>query len=136
RPAHRRAPGLVQGAAATPRVPAHRRVHRRAAQDHHRQDPALQAARGPRATRGPSRRDGRMIDGIPLGRAHLHAARRPTLKVDWQRWALEFGRGIPFEDLYDPDGTLRPDRFDAYLEAEGVDVAPLLSEHSPRVTAL
>ncbi|HXQ54846.1 MAG TPA: hypothetical protein VOA19_03395 [Actinomycetes bacterium] len=77
-----------------------------------------------------------MIDGIPLVDVHLHPARRPTLKVDWQRWALEFGRGIPFDDLYDEAGTLRPDRFDAYLEAEGVDVALLMSEYSPRVTGI
>ena len=77
-----------------------------------------------------------MIDGIPLVDVHLHPARRPTLKVDWQRWALEFGRGIPFDDLYDAAGTLRPDRFDAYLEAEGVDVALLMSEYSPRVTGI
>ncbi|HEY4727576.1 MAG TPA: hypothetical protein VIJ32_05155, partial [Actinomycetes bacterium] len=77
-----------------------------------------------------------MIDGIPLVDVHLHPARRPTLKVDWQRWALEFGRGIPFDDLYDEAGSLRPDRFDAYLEAEGVDLALLMSEYSPRVTGI
>ena len=77
-----------------------------------------------------------MIDGIPLVDVHLHPARRPTLKVDWQRWALEFGRGIPFDDLYDQAGALRPDRFDAYLESEGVDVALLMSEYSPRVTGI
>ncbi|HEY8557619.1 MAG TPA: amidohydrolase, partial [Actinomycetes bacterium] len=77
-----------------------------------------------------------MIDGIPLVDVHLHPARRPTLKVEWQRWALELGRGIPFDDLYDEAGTLRPDRFDAYLEAEGVDVALLMSEYSPRVTGI
>jgi len=77
-----------------------------------------------------------MIDGVPLVDVHLHVARRPTLKVDWQRWALEFGRGIPFDDLYDADGAIRPDRFDAYLEAEGVDLALLMSEYSPRVTGI
>src|SRR4029453_14871858 len=140
RPAHPRAPGLVQGPAAAPRVPAHRRVHRRAAQDHHRQDPALQAARHPggglRRGRGPARTDGRMIDGIPLVDVHLHPARRPTLKVDWQRWALEFGRGIPYDHLYGPEGAIRPDRFDASREAEGRDVPLLMSEHSPRVTGI
>jgi uncharacterized protein len=77
-----------------------------------------------------------MIDGLPLVDVHLHAARRPTLKVGWQQWALEFGRGIPFDDLYDDAGTLRPDRFDAYLAGEGVDVALLMSEYSPRVTGI
>jgi uncharacterized protein len=77
-----------------------------------------------------------MIDGIPVVDAHLHAAKLPTLKVGWQQWALEYGRGIPFDDLYDQAGTIRPDRFDAYLEAEGVDVALLMSEYSPKVTAI
>jgi uncharacterized protein len=77
-----------------------------------------------------------MIDGLPLVDAHLHPARRPTLKVSWQQWALELGRGIPFDDLYDRAGTLRPDRFDAYLEEEGVDQALLMSEYSPRVTGI
>jgi uncharacterized protein len=77
-----------------------------------------------------------MIDGIPLVDTHLHVARRPTLRVSWQRWALEYGRGIPFDDLYDAEGTIRPDRFDAYLDEEGVDVALLMSEYSPRVTGI
>ena len=77
-----------------------------------------------------------MIDGIPVVDAHLHVARRPTLKVSWQQWALEHGRGIPFDDLYDADGAIRPDRFDAYLAEEGVDTALLMSEYSPRVTGI
>jgi uncharacterized protein len=77
-----------------------------------------------------------MIDGIPVVDAHLHVARRPTLKVSWQQWALEHGRGIPFDDLYDADGAIRPDRFDAYLDEEGVDTALLMSEYSPRVTGI
>jgi len=77
-----------------------------------------------------------MIDGIPVVDAHLHPARLPTLKVSWQRWALQYGRGTPFEDLYDQAGTIRPDRFDAYLAEEGVDVALLMSEYSPKVTGI
>jgi uncharacterized protein len=77
-----------------------------------------------------------MIDGMPVVDAHLHAARLPTLKVGWQQWALEYGRGIPFDDLYDREGTIRPDRFDAYLAEEGVDTALLMSEYSPRVTGI
>jgi hypothetical protein len=77
-----------------------------------------------------------MIDGIPVVDAHLHVARRATLKVSWEQWALEHGRGIPFDDLYDRDGVIRPDRFDAYLAEEGVDTALLMSEYSPRVTGI
>ena len=77
-----------------------------------------------------------MIDGIPVVDAHLHPARLPTLKVSWQQWALRYGSGTPFDELYDQAGTIRPDRFDAYLAEEGVDVALLLSEYSPKVTGI
>jgi predicted TIM-barrel fold metal-dependent hydrolase len=81
-----------------------------------------------------------MIDGLPLIDAHLHVARRATLKVSWRRWAPEFGRGGPstrqIDELYGDDGVIRPDRFDAYLDAEGVDVALLMSEYSPLVTGI
>jgi uncharacterized protein len=75
-----------------------------------------------------------MIDGMPLVDVHIHAARLPTLKLERPVWA-PFA-GMPFEELYDADGTLRPDRFDAYLAGEGVDVALLMSEYSPKVTGI
>ncbi|MFG2000572.1 amidohydrolase family protein [Spirillospora sp. NPDC048911] len=77
-----------------------------------------------------------MIDGHPLVDAHVHAARLPTLRPAWRDWAEEFGSGHPWPDLYDEDGTLVPERVDAYFEAEGVDVALLLAEYSPKATGL
>ncbi len=38
--------------------------------------------------------------------------------------------------LYDADGTVVPARFDALLADEGVDVAMVLAEYSPRVTGI
>jgi uncharacterized protein len=76
-----------------------------------------------------------VIDGHQLIDVHLHPARLPTLKPARERWA-PFGGSVPFDDLYDRAGTVRPDRFDAYLAAEGVDVALLMSEYSPRVTGI
>jgi predicted TIM-barrel fold metal-dependent hydrolase len=76
-----------------------------------------------------------MIDGLPLVDVHLHLARLPTLKLPRELWA-PFGRSLPFGDLYDDAGRVRPDRFDAYLAEEGVDVALLMSEYSPRVTGI
>jgi predicted TIM-barrel fold metal-dependent hydrolase len=75
-----------------------------------------------------------VIDGHQLIDVHLHPARLPTLKLPRALWA-PFG-GLPFDDLYDRAGTIRPDRFDAYLAEEGVDVALLMSEYSPRVTGM
>lgn len=78
-----------------------------------------------------------MFDGHLLIDAHLHPARLPTLKVDWDQWVRDFGDGKSrVERLFDEDGTLAPERFDAHLAAEGVDVALLFSEYSPRVTGI
>jgi predicted TIM-barrel fold metal-dependent hydrolase len=84
---------------------------------------------------GASYRFGRvMLDGLPLIDAHVHAARLPTLKVSRARWA-PFD-SVPMTELYDEQGTLRPERFDAYLAQQGVDIALLFAEYSPRVTGL
>lgn len=77
-----------------------------------------------------------MIDDFPLIDTHLHVARLPTLRVALPDWAPDFGRGTAALDLYDTDGRIRPGAFDAHLEAEGVDMALLMTEHSPRVTGM
>jgi predicted TIM-barrel fold metal-dependent hydrolase len=75
-----------------------------------------------------------MLDGRPLIDVHLHAARRPTVKLDWQRtWLAGFG-GPELDEVYDEAGTIRPAAFDRLLAAEGVDIALVLSEYSPKVT--
>jgi predicted TIM-barrel fold metal-dependent hydrolase len=75
-----------------------------------------------------------VIDGIPLVDAHVHAARLDTLKLSWDRWVLHRSGQNP-QALYEDD-VLVPERFDALLEEEGVDVALLLAEYSPRVTGI
>ncbi len=77
-----------------------------------------------------------MLDGRPLVDAHMHAARLPTLKPAWTRWAHDFGGTSVLEAIYDPGGTIDPARFDAFLAGQGVDVALLLAEYSPRVTGI
>src|SRR5918912_1405 len=77
-----------------------------------------------------------MLDGIPLVDAHIHAARLPTLKESWKDWAAQYGRQVPLSELYDAEGTVIPERFDAYVEREGVDHALLLCEYSPKVTGI
>jgi predicted TIM-barrel fold metal-dependent hydrolase len=74
-----------------------------------------------------------MLDGRPLIDVHLHAARLPTLKLSWEQWLQSFD-SPRIRALYDEDGTVRPDAFDAHLAEEGVDVAVVLAEYSPRVT--
>ena len=78
-----------------------------------------------------------MLEGIPLIDAHVHAARRPTLKASWIEWAETFGKDdVPLSDLYDEEGTLVPSRLDEYMAGEGVDVAILFSEYSPKATGI
>ena len=77
-----------------------------------------------------------MLKGVQLIDAHVHAARRPTLKSSWIEWAEHFGKDVPLSDLYDDEGTLVPARFDQYMEGEGVDVAILLCEYSPKTTGI
>ena len=77
-----------------------------------------------------------MLDGRPLVDVHLHAARLPTLKPAWRTWAQDFGDGGLLDAVYAADGTVDPVRFDAYLAGEGVDIALLFAEYSPKVTGI
>jgi uncharacterized protein len=77
-----------------------------------------------------------MLDGLPLIDAHVHAARLPTLKPAWNVWAQDFGDAAVLGQVYDSGGTIDPARFDAYLAEQGVDVALLLAEYSPKVTGI
>jgi predicted TIM-barrel fold metal-dependent hydrolase len=77
-----------------------------------------------------------MLDGRLLVDVHLHAARLPTLKPAWTQWAHDFGGSAMIERVYDTDGSVDPVRFDDYLQTEGVDVALLLSEYSPKATGI
>ncbi len=74
-----------------------------------------------------------MLDGRPLVDVHLHPARLPGLKVPWDVWVQDFDTP-ELHDLYDDSGAVKPDAFDAHLAAQGVDVAVVLAEYSPKVT--
>ena len=73
-----------------------------------------------------------MLDGRPLIDVHLHPARRDTLKLPWDVWLQDFDSAA-IESLYDGD-AVNPVAFDTMLAAEGVDVAVVLAEYSPKVT--
>jgi hypothetical protein len=77
-----------------------------------------------------------LIDGIPLVDAHLHAVSLAGLEVPWQDWTGGFPSGEATRALYGEDGLIVPERFHAYLEQEGVDLALVLAEYSPRVTGI
>lgn len=77
-----------------------------------------------------------MLDGYPLIDAHLHPPVLTTLRPAWLSWAREYGGDPPLEYFYDGNGVIRPERFDGYLDAEGVDMAVLLCEYSPNATGV
>jgi len=77
-----------------------------------------------------------MIDGLPLVDVHLHVARLPTLKPAWKEWADDFGDAHTLSRVYDRDGTPDPAGFHEYLAAEGVDIALLMAEYSPKATGI
>jgi predicted TIM-barrel fold metal-dependent hydrolase len=78
-----------------------------------------------------------MLEGVPVIDAHVHPARLPTLKFSLEEWTGPFKGGVAdLLELYDEQGTLIPHRFDEYVAGEGVDVAILLCEYSPRVTGI
>jgi predicted TIM-barrel fold metal-dependent hydrolase len=77
-----------------------------------------------------------MIDGRPLVDVHLHVARLPTLKEAWKDWAQDFGDAEAMSRVYDAAGTPGPARLDEYLVSEGVDIALLMTEYSPKATGI
>ena len=78
-----------------------------------------------------------MLEGVRVIDAHVHAACLPTLKLSLGEWTGHFEGGVAdLLELYDEQGTLIPRRFDEFVAGEGVDVAVLLCEYSPRVTGI
>jgi predicted TIM-barrel fold metal-dependent hydrolase len=75
-----------------------------------------------------------MLDGRPLIDVHLHPARLDSLKLPWGVWMQDYDPA-PVRAVYDGD-AVEPERFDAMLAAEGVDVAVVLAEYSPKVTGI
>ena len=77
-----------------------------------------------------------MLDGFPLVDVHLHAVDRTTIKPAWSVWASDFGDEQVLERVYRADGSVDPAGFAAYLVDEGVDIALLLAEYSPKATGV
>lgn len=77
-----------------------------------------------------------MIDGIPLIDAHQHVVRVSTLSVSWEAWAPQRVSGVPHDQLWPDRDRVDPAAFVGYLDDEGVDIALLMAEYSPRVTGI
>lgn len=77
-----------------------------------------------------------MIDGVPLIDAHIHAGRFSSADPSVRKWVDSFQAEMPFTRLHDEAGDLVPERFEAYLRAEGVEIATLMPEYSPKVIGI
>jgi predicted TIM-barrel fold metal-dependent hydrolase len=77
-----------------------------------------------------------VIDGVPVIDAHVHTARIPTLKMSWDEWTVAFSDRVPRDRLYDRSGSVIPAAFHDYLEEQGIDLAFLMAEYSPKVTGI
>lgn len=75
-----------------------------------------------------------MLDGHLLVDAHVHVPLLPSLAPSWVAWARAFGRPGLLEEIWCADGTPDPAALDAHFADEGVDVALLFCEYSPRAT--
>jgi uncharacterized protein len=75
-----------------------------------------------------------MLDGHLLVDAHVHVPVLPSLAPAWVEWARDFGPEGVLERVWDPDGRPDPAALDELFAAEGVDVALLFCEYSPRAT--
>jgi uncharacterized protein len=77
-----------------------------------------------------------MIDGLPVVDAHVHVPRLSTVSPAWLAWANDYGKDSGWREAFGPDGDPVPARLDALLDAEGVEVALLFAEYSPRATGI
>lgn len=75
-----------------------------------------------------------MLDGHVLVDAHVHVPHLTTLAPAWIEWARRFGRPGLLEQVWRPDGSPDPARLDELFADEGVDVALLFCEYSPKTT--
>jgi predicted TIM-barrel fold metal-dependent hydrolase len=77
-----------------------------------------------------------MIDGLAVVDAHMHVPRLSTVTKAWLDWAAAFGKDSGWREVFGADGDPIPARVQAMLDAEGVDVALLFAEYSPRATGI
>lgn len=75
-----------------------------------------------------------MLDGHLLVDAHVHVPVLPSVAPAWVAWARQFGATGVLEQVWTPEGTPRPEALDALFIEQGVDVALLFCEYSPKTT--
>jgi hypothetical protein len=66
---------------------------------------------------------------------HQHIVRLDSLKMHADVWMPPRITGVPVDEIY-RDGVPDPARYLAHLDAQGIDIALLMAEYSPRVTGM
>ena len=72
---------------------------------------------------------------MPVVDAHQHVVRLDSLKMPTAAWAPPGVTRVRLDDIY-RGAVADPVRYLAHLDEEGVDVALLMAEYSPRVTGM
>jgi predicted TIM-barrel fold metal-dependent hydrolase len=75
-----------------------------------------------------------MLDGHLLVDAHVHVPVLGSVRPAWTEWVRDFGPAGLLEKLWSSDGRPRPDLIDELFAEQGVDVALLFCEYSPKAT--
>jgi hypothetical protein len=75
-----------------------------------------------------------VLDGRLLVDAHVHVPVLGSLTPAWTTWARDFGRPGVLTQVWDAAGRPRPRALDELFAAEGVDIALLFCEYSPKAT--
>jgi len=75
-----------------------------------------------------------VLDGRLLVDAHVHVPVLPSVAPAWVAWARQFGATGVLDQVWTPEGTPRPEALDALFAEQGVDVALLFCEYSPKTT--
>lgn len=75
-----------------------------------------------------------MMEGRFVVDAHVHVPILPSVTPAWFKWAQDFGQPGVVERIWDSGGHPRPEALDELFAAEGVDVALLICEYSPKAT--
>jgi hypothetical protein len=75
-----------------------------------------------------------VLDGRLFIDAHVHVPVLGTIAPAWRQWAHDFGADGILDRIWGPDGVPDPAALDACFDEQGVDVALLFCEYSPRTT--
>jgi uncharacterized protein len=75
-----------------------------------------------------------VLDGHRFVDAHVHVPVLGTIAPAWRAWAQQFGAAGILDRIWGPDGVPDPAALDACFAEQGVDVALLFCEYSPKTT--